>query len=126
MIWLNFGKWSFSKVHRFLGYYVMSTRYYYKGKWTPVIFMRFKTDDKITWAEIKEVCTSLDNLFGGSIIVAAIGLLYWFWMLMGIWLFITPVAYVALCYIGYYVKRYFQSRKGLTKVETDNASGSPL
>lgn len=62
--------------------------------------------DKITWSEIKEVCTSLDNIFYGAMVYAAIGLLYWLWMVMSVWLIIAPVGYVVMCYLGQFIKKY--------------------
>lgn len=119
MIWLNFGKWSYSKIYKFLGYYTMSTRYYHKGKWTPIVFVKIMNVEGINWSEIKEVCTSLDNVFYGAMAVAAVGLLVWFWMLMGIYLIVAPVAYVLLCYLGQYIKKHFKDDKGLRKVVSD-------
>jgi hypothetical protein len=120
MIGISFRSWAFSKFYEVLGGYMIAKRYYYKDKWTPFIFLRWKSygvakeEDKITWSEIKSVCTSLDNIFYGAMIYAIAGLLYWFWMLMGIWLIATPIIYVITCYLGYYIKLYIKSNKNDT------------
>lgn len=78
--------------------------------------------DKITWTEIKEVCTSFDNIFYGAMIYAVIGILYWLWMLMSIWLIVVPVGYVLMCYLGQYIKKHF---KHGTKITQDSIHSTP-
>lgn len=115
MIGISFRSWAFSKFYEVFGGYMVAKRYYYKDKWTPFVFLRWKSygtsrnEDKITWSEVKEVCTSLDNVFYGSMVFAALGILYWFWMLMGVWLIAAPIIYVITCYIGYYIKIYLKN-----------------
>lgn len=114
MIWLSWGKWKFSKFREIFGGYMMAIRYTPNGKWTPIVFLRWKSyghGDNITWSEIKEVCTSLDNVFYGAMVLAVGGLLYWFWMMMNLWLIGVPIGYVLLCYLGRYVKNYINRKR---------------
>lgn len=57
--------------------------------------------------EFKSTITNLNNIFVGSMIVAAIGLGIWLWQVFGIWLIIGPVAYVAMCYLGKFIKETY-------------------
>lgn len=57
--------------------------------------------------EFKSTITNLNNIFVGSMIIAAIGLGIWLWKVFGIWLIIGPVAYVALCYLGKFIKETY-------------------
>lgn len=115
MIGISFRSWAFSKFYEVFGGYMIAKRYYYENKWTPFIFLRWKSygaakdEDKITFSEIKSVCTNLDNIFYGAMIYAIAALLYWFWMLMGVWLIATPIIYVITCYLGYYIKQYIKN-----------------
>jgi len=114
MIGLSFKNWSHSKFYQVFGGYMIAKRFYYKGhRWTPFVFLRWKSynkGDNITWEDIKEVCTSLDNIFYGSMVFAAAGLLYWLWLLMGIWLIAAPAIYILMCFMGSYIKQYFYNK----------------
>ena len=70
-----------------------------------------KLDQPITWADIKPVVSSLDNIFTGGMVLGSIMMLHWLWLVMGIWLIILPVSYVALCYLGMYINTYIKSKQ---------------
>lgn len=80
-------------------------------------------NNKLTWSELKEVCTSLDNIFYGAMVYAIIGILVWLWMLMSVYVIIIPVGYVLLCYIGQYVKTHIKHGKRSQENAADNAKG---
>jgi hypothetical protein len=54
--------------------------------------------------EFKATVTNLNNVFVGSMIIAAIGLGVWLWKVFGIWLFVLPAGYVAMCYVGKFIR----------------------
>jgi len=65
--------------------------------------------------EFKSTITNLNNIFVGSMIIAAIGLGIWLWKVFGIWLIVGPVAYVAICYLGKFIKEnYLKNIKELS------------
>ena len=72
--------------------------------------MMNKLDQPITWASIKPVVTSLDNIFTGGMVLGSIMMLHWLWLVMGIWLIIIPLGYVALCYLGSYINTYLKTK----------------
>lgn len=59
--------------------------------------------------EFKSTVTNLNNIFVGSMLCAAVGLALWFWKVLGIWLFILPVGYVAVCYVGKFIREKYLS-----------------
>jgi hypothetical protein len=73
-----------------------------------------KTEINLNKTEFKSTVTNLNNIFIGSMIIAVVLFSIWMWKVFSFWLFVIPVSYILLCYVGRFIKEnYFQNIKEL-------------
>ena len=79
-----------------------------------------KIEIKFDKNDFKSTITSLNNIFMGSMLITAIALVVWLWKVFNIWLFIIPISYVAMCYIGKFIRLQFFSHVQELSDKSDN------